>query len=498
MSYLEKSRRENEDNTKENLITEMKELNQKIKRYKRLEIEHKQALKELKKSGEEYKNIIELAPDSIITFNLKGKITTFNKNFSSLSGYSKDEILNKHFTKIPSLPERDHPKYRKLFNSLTKRILPKPFEVKLIHKNGTPLVGEVRLSLLKRENIVIGFQAIARDITKRKQMEQALRENAEKYRELTDSIADVFFEMDKNLKYTYWNKASETLTGISADEALGKSLYDLFPDISGTKADEMYKEVLRTQQPKTFENEFQLNGKSFVFEINAYPSNRGLSVFVKDITERKKTEHKLKEAVREKSVMLNEIHHRVKNNLQIIVSLLRIQLRSINDEKIREILKISQNRIKSMALIHDSLHRSKDLSKINFSNYVRNMTTHLFSIYNEEAKHVELDLETGEIYIDISRALPCGLIINELVSNSLKHAFPQRKKGKVSIKIDKNMGKQFTLVVSDNGIGLPEGLDLHSIETLGMQLVRDLVKQLDGTLELDRNNGTTFKVTFRN
>lgn len=498
MSYLEKSKREDEDKTKENLIAEVKELSQKIIRFKTLEIERKQALKQLKKSAEEYKNIIERAPDSLITFNLKGIITSFNNNFSSLSGYSKDEILNKHFTKIPSLPERDIPKYRKLFNSFMKGTIPKPFEVKLIHKNGTSRVAEVRVSLLKRRNKIIGFQAIARDITKRKQMEQALRENVERYRELADSIADVFFELDKNLKYTYWNKASEALTGISAEEALGKSLYDLFPDINGTKADKMYKEVLRTQRPKTFENEFQLNGKSFIFEINAYPSVRGLSVFVKDITERKQTEHQLKEALREKSVMLNEIHHRVKNNLQIIVSLLRIQLRSINDEKIREILKISQNRIKSMALIHDSLHRSKDLSRINFSDYVRNMTTHLFSIYNEEAKHVELDLKGGEIYIDINRALPCGLIINELVSNSLKHAFPKAKKGKVSIKIDENMGKQFTLVVSDNGIGLPKGLDIHNTETLGMQLVRDLVKQLEGTLELDRSNGTTFKVTFGN
>ena len=487
-----------EDQTREHLIDEVKELRQQIAKFKLRESDYKQAQKKLRESEEKYKNIIVLAPDSIITFNLKGIITSFNKNFSSLSGYHKDEILNKHFTKIPSFPERDLPKYRKLFNSLTKGTLPKPFEVKQIHKDGTPHVAEVRVSLLKRGNKIIGFQAIARDITKRKQMEQALRENAERYRELPDSIADVFFEMDKNLKYTYWNKASENLTGISADEALGKSLYDLFPDINGTKADEMYKEVLSTQQPKTFENEYLLKGKNFIFEISAYPSKRGLSVFVKDITERKHTEHQLKKALREKDVILNEVHHRVKNNLQIILSLLRIQFRSIKDEKIREILKISQNRIKSMALIHDSLHRSKDLSKINFSNYVRNMTAHLFSIYNERAKHVGLDLKAGEIHIDINRALPCGLIINELVSNSLKHAFPQEKKGKVSIKIDEDMGKQFTLVVSDNGIGFPHELDIQNTDTIGMQLVRDLVKQLEGTLELDKSNGTTFKITFEN
>jgi two-component sensor histidine kinase len=126
------------------------------------------------------------------------------------------------------------------------------------------------------------------------------------------------------------------------------------------------------------------------------------------------------------------------------------------------------------------------------------MTTHLFSIYNDGAKHVGLDLKAGEIYIDINRALPCGLIINELVSNSLKHAFPQEKKGKVSIKIDEDIGKQFTLIVSDNGVGFPQGMDIQNTDTLGMQLVRELVKQLEGTIELDRNDGTTFKITFEN
>jgi PAS domain S-box-containing protein len=498
MSDLKKARVKDYDKTKEQLIDEVRELRQQITDLKTSEIEHKQAIRKLRESEEKYKSIIELAPDSIITFNLKGIITSFNKNFSNLSGYTKDEILNKHFTKIPSIPERNLPKYRKLFNSLKKSTFPKPIEVDLIHKNGTPQIAEVRISLLKRGNKMIGFQAIARDITRRKQMEQALRESAESYRELADSIADVFFEMDKNLKYTYWNKASENLTGISANDALGKSLNDIFPDVKGTNVEKMYLEVLRTQRPKFFENQYQIKNNIFFFEISAYPSKRGLSVFVKDITKRKHTENQIKEALREKEVMLNEIHHRVKNNLQIIVSLLRIQLRSIKDEKIREFFKISQNRIKSMALIHDSLHKSKNLSRVNFSNYVRNMTTHLFSIYNEEARHVSLDLEAGEIYIDINRALPCGLIINELVSNSLKHAFPKEREGKVGIKIDENMGKQFTLIVSDNGIGFPRELDIQNTDTLGMQLVRDLVLQLEGSIELDRNDGTTFKITFEN
>jgi PAS domain S-box-containing protein len=248
----------------------------------------------LKESEEKYREIVELAPDGILTIDLKGVITSCNTAFLNLAGASKGNIVGKHFTKLPRVRPRDIPKYIKMFNTLIKGKVPKPLEIVWHRKDGTTRIGEFHVSLMKKGRKTTGIQIITRDITERKKVEESLRKSEENYRQLADSIADVFFEMDKDLRYTYWNKASENLTGISAEKALGKSLYELFPEIRGTKAEKFYLKALKTNKSVSFVNEYQLNGRSHFFEINAYPSQRGLSVFVKDITERKKVEEEIK------------------------------------------------------------------------------------------------------------------------------------------------------------------------------------------------------------
>jgi len=214
-----------------------------------------------------------------------------------------------------------------------------------------------------------------------------------------------------------------------------------------------------------------------------------------EIAERRKVEEQLRTSLQEKEVMLREIYNRVKNNMQIVSSLLRLQSNNIKSEKLLEMFKVAHNRIKSMALVHEGLYRSKDLARIDFSDYVKKLTTHLFSIYSPVSKNISLKLEVEEIYFDINTAIPCGLIINELVSNSLKHAFPEGESGEICVKINGNLDK-YTVIVKDSGKGFPEDEDFLMAETLGMQLVTDLIKQLNGTIRLDRRNGTKFKITF--
>jgi len=256
--------------------------------------ERKQAEEALRESEEKYREIVELAPDGIVTINLKGIITSCNTAFLNLAGISKGNIVGKHFTKLPRIRPRDISKYIKMFNTLIKGKIPQPLEMGWHRKDGTARFGEFHVSLMKKGRKIEGIQVIARDITERKWAEEALRESEENYRQLANSITDVFFEMDKDLRYTYWNKASENLTGISAKNALGKSLYELFPEARGTKTDKFYRKALKTNRSLSFVNEYQLNGRNYFFEINVYPSKLGLSVFVKDITNRKKAEEEIK------------------------------------------------------------------------------------------------------------------------------------------------------------------------------------------------------------
>ena len=182
--------------------------------------------------------------------------------------------------------------------------------------------------------------------------------------------------------------------------------------------------------------------------------------------------------------------------MQIISSLLGLQSWYIKDKKVLEIFSEVQHRIKSMSLIHEKLYKSEDLSRVELSDYIKSLTANLFSMYRVGMADVTLKQDIKDVYLDIKRAIPCGLIINELVLNSLKHAFPDGKKGEIVVKMYADRRKKHTLIVEDTGVGFPKGLDFLNTETLGMRLVRDLVKQLKGTIKLDRQGGSTFKIVF--
>ena len=212
--------------------------------------------------------------------------------------------------------------------------------------------------------------------------------------------------------------------------------------------------------------------------------------------QRLQTEDQIKASLKEKEVLLGEIHHRVKNNLQIISSLLNLQSRYIKDEQTLEVFKEIQNRIRSMALIHEKLYQSKDLARIDFAGYIRSLVADLFRSYKTNSHLISLKTNTDDVFLGVDTAIPCGLIINELVLNSLKYAFPEGRQG--AIHVDFHLGEEgkFTLIVGDNGVGFPKDLDFRNTESLGLRLTCTLVDQLEGTIELDRSGGTGFKVTF--
>jgi two-component sensor histidine kinase len=213
--------------------------------------------------------------------------------------------------------------------------------------------------------------------------------------------------------------------------------------------------------------------------------------------EKERMEKKIRVSLKEKEVLLKEIHHRVKNNMQIVISLMRLQSRKITDKKMTEIFNICQNRIRSMAFVHERLYHSDDFAHIRFNDYIEQMVVHIFQTYTVDSKIIGLELDLKDIVLNVIKAIPCGLIINELVSNAIKHAFPKGRKGEICLKFLEKKKDEATLVISDNGIGFPDDIDFRNTETLGLQIVCDLVQQIDGKIELDKKHGTSFTVTFK-
>jgi two-component sensor histidine kinase len=210
--------------------------------------------------------------------------------------------------------------------------------------------------------------------------------------------------------------------------------------------------------------------------------------------QRARVEAQVRESLREKEVLLKEIHHRVKNNLQVVSSLLNLQAGQTDDGLATALLRDSQNRIKAMALIHENLYRSSDLALVNFANYATGLLEFLVPTYDTENK-VTFQVQAEEMWLNLDTAIPCGLIINELISNALKHAFPNGTDGLIEVEMGRD-GEWLHLSVKDDGVGFPKGVDFRSTSSLGLQLVNSLASQLDGTVELLNGTGTTFTITF--
>ena len=237
-----------------------------------------------------------------------------------------------------------------------------------------------------------------------------------------------------------------------------------------------------------------------IFEWHSKPQKIGSDVIgrvwtFRDITRQKEMETLIVKSLREKEILLKEIHHRVKNNMQVISSLLYMQSKITDDEKTKNILIESQNRIKSIALVHESLYQSPNLDNIDYIDYLRKIARYLFESFNITSDRIIFTITGEKVYLDIDKAIPCSLILNEMISNSLKYAFPDNQKG--TIQIDVRSGTHNVIIIyTDNGVGIPEHITLDNTGTMGLQLINGLTNQLKGTVELEREHGTVYKITF--
>ncbi|MBD2503327.1 PAS domain-containing protein [Anabaena azotica FACHB-119] len=339
------------------------------------------------------------------------------------------------------------------------------------------------------------------NITEQKRAQQMLELQAVITRNMAEGLCLIRAD-DAVIVYT--NPKFDQIFGYEAGELIGQHISIINYEDGNTKATEVYEAiavVVMQDGEATYEvQNVKKNGTPFwcrattsVFEHLEYGTV--LVAVQQDITEQRETEEKIKAYLKEKEVLLKEIHHRVKNNLGIVSSLLQMQSRRTQDSQARDILRDSQNRIASIALVHEKLYRSNDLANIDFAQYIPDLTTHLFDSYNVSSNCIRLNIQVEDVSLDIETAIPCGLIINELVSNALKYAFPHNRGGEIQVRLFQEKDQSLTLVVQDNGIGLPAEFDNKKAKTLGITLVQGLVKQLRGKLEIQSQVGTEFKIS---
>lgn len=341
-----------------------------------------------------------------------------------------------------------------------------------------------------------------KEIIERKKMEKALKESESHYRAIFENTGTATLIIEDDTTISMVNAEFEILSGFKKEEVEGKMSWTEFVAEDELERMKYYHDMRRKNSnsvPRNYEFKFidrKKNIKNIYLTVSIIPGTDRSLVSLVDITDQKKYEKELKSSLEEKELLLREIHHRVKNNLQIISSLLSLQSRNVNDEKYLGIFKESQNRVKSVAHIHEYLYQSRKMTKINLSDYIRRIITDLRYSYGLDPEKVQITVEIDEIDLNIETATPLGLIITELVSNSIKHAFPNKKSGEIIVKVSRE-NDEFLLEVNDNGVGISEDVSLEKSDSLGLKLVNTLVEQIDGIMELNITEGTRFQIKFK-
>lgn len=324
--------------------------------------------------------------------------------------------------------------------------------------------------------------------------------------QILDVADDAIITTDEKGAVLAFNKGAERIFGYSAQEVLGRNLEMLLPHrYRAAHPGHMEGFVKSPTASRPMAQRSAIyglckDGTEFPAQASISKVKDGdrviLTAFLRDISERVDSEKQLRQALQEREVLLGEIHHRVRNNLQVISSLLNLQARTTDDQFVRQAFDESQSRVQSMALIHQQLYEANSFSAVDLGDYVRRLAGHLFRAFGDSTEHIQLELDIEGVALAVDRAAPCGLIINELLSNSLKYAFLGNRPGRIYIRAERQPNESILLTIGDDGPGLPPDVGLWNTKTLGLRLVRTLVRQIDGELELGEPPGAEFRIRF--
>lgn len=489
--------------------------------------EREKAEKALKESESKYRTITENVNIGIFRSRPgpQGNFIEANPAVIRIFGYdSREEFMQIHAADLYQNPEDR----RTLNQKLRVEGFVKNEEFRLKKKDGALIWGSVTaVAVVDTQGKIKYYDGVIEDITEGKHIKEALIKNEERYRHFINQSTEGIWRLELEqpvsidlpvdeqvqLFYRYGyiaecNDAMAKMYGLSsADEIIGARIVDLHGGSDNPQNIEEQRKFVssgyRVTDGETVEvdkngnKRYILNNAMGIIENSCIVGVWGMQ---RDITERKRAEEKIKASLKEKEILLKEIHHRVKNNMQVVSSLLRLQSQGIEDEKTLEMFRESQDRVRSMALVHEKLYASQDLSNINFDEYITSLAMYLYQSYKIDRREVQLEIYADGVSLGVNQAVPCGLILNELISNALKHAFPSDRKSKKEIKItlQKREDKEIELIVADNGVGIPPDIHYREVQSLGLRLVTILVEdQLQGKIRLNRSKGTRFHIHFK-
>jgi PAS domain S-box-containing protein len=495
--------------------------------------DRKRAEDSVRESENKFATVFQRSPVALTLVSANdGIFVDINDAFVRNSGYHHDDVIGKTPDQVGLFADPDE--YRRMRVTLREHEAVNGMEISCRTKT-----GDLRTCLFSSGLIVMGQKpyvlSTVQDITDRKQAEQALRESEERYRTLIDQLPD-YVIVHRAGVLLYVNKTAAVSMGYEAASVIGRPITDFIApehldqvrqaivqrmagenvpsyEMKIAAKDGTYRTILVNGAAISYEGrpaslnvltditllkqaEEKIRSANEELEKRVTERTEALigtnEQLISEIAARTRAEQEIKRSLEEKDLLLREIHHRVKNNLQIIASLLKLQSRHISDPNVLEAIQSSQSRIRAMALVHERIYRSHKIAEINLRDYLNYLTRQIFQFYNIQQHVISLSVTMEDIMADIDTVTPLGLIMNELVSNSLKYAFPDGRNGQIRIECTPKGPDGLRIIYHDDGAGMPAGFDWKNAESLGLRLVNSLVDQLNGTIEMGTGKGTTF------
>ena len=435
---------------------------------------------------------------ALVMLDAGGRVSAWNIGAERIVGYSADEIIGQYASVFYT--EEDCALKTPAYEISNARTAGR-FETDgwRVRRDGSQFIAHIAITALRDEaGALRGYAHMIRDSSSRARLE-------ERFRRVVEAAPSAMVMVNADGRIEMVNIQAERVFGYSRSELLGQPVEILVPERFGSHHPHLREGFMSEPLSRPMGAGRDLyarrkDGSEFPVEIGLNPieTEEGPMVLsaIVDISDRKDKEEHIKAALREKDILLGEIHHRVKNNLQIVHSLLDLQSTRIEDPTVLGMLHDTRNRIQSMALIHQTLYQSHDFSGVDFGHFLENLAPILAASYGMERACVNLSIDVAEVLVPLNAAIPCGLIVNELVTNSLKHAFPAGESGEILVSVAKEGTGTVRLSVRDDGVGIPDGLEIAKTTSLGLKLVTILAEQLGGDLAVQRARPTEFTLRF--